>query len=335
MTGGRASIPALDGIRGLAALMVALSHMGNIGHFIEIRGTGQHGVMLFFVLSGFLMSWLYGNGQTGYSNWVGYGIRRIMRVYPLYLVVVMLAFLAHQLGLTFIYGNVDGNLLVDLALLRADYLIFWTIPVEMKFYLAFPVIAVVGGFFATGWNRVLFYTAILALMLMIYEVPDRTSLLRGVAFFGFGMLAGTLHHALRAQFGEAAWLRRAANAGLLAGLAGLVLTLPPMSAVTGWVNPMWYAPVIFGGLYGGLVLSAAHAGRLFSSLFANPVARFLGHISFAVYLIHLPVLNTVRHFGFTGVTAFVLDMIGIALLATLFHYLVEKPSRQLARRLSS
>lgn len=335
MTGSRTSIPALDGIRGLAALMVALSHMGNIGHFIEIRGTGQHGVMLFFVLSGFLMSWLYGNRQAGYSNWVGYGIRRVMRVYPLYLVVVILAFVAHQLGLSFIYGAVDLDLMTNLALLRADYLIFWTIPVEMKFYLAFPVIAVVGGLFATGWNRVLYYTAILALMLVIYDVPDRTSLLRGVAFFGFGMLAGTLHHALRAQFGAAAWLRRAANVGLLAGLAGLVLTLPPLSAVTGWVNPMWYAPVIFGGLYSLIILSAAHAGRLFSSLFANPAARFLGHISFALYLLHLPVLNTVRHFGFSGVTAFVLDMIGMVLLATLFHYLVEKPSRRLARRLSA
>lgn len=92
MNRGRESIDALDGIRGMAALMVAFSHMGNVGHFIEIRGTGQHGVMLFFVLSGFLMSWLYGTGDGSNSNWIRYSLRRVLRVYPLYFVVIFLDF---------------------------------------------------------------------------------------------------------------------------------------------------------------------------------------------------------------------------------------------------
>lgn len=204
----------------------------------------------------------------------------------------------------------------------------------MKFYLAFPLIAVLGLLFPAGWNRVLFYFGVLCLMLMIYSVPDRTSVLRGVAFFGFGMFAGMLHHALKDQFASTAWLRWMANAGLIVTLIGLFVTLPHMSAITGWTNPMWYAPVLFGSLYAGLILSAAHAGPVLVYLFSNRISRFLGAISFAVYLLHIPVLNTVTHFGITGIMAFCLDVVGILFLATVFHYAVEKPARQLAYRYS-
>lgn len=327
------TIAPLDGIRGLAALLVAFSHMGNIGHFYEITGTGQHGVMLFFVLSGFLMSWLYGEGE-GSTDWRVYAIRRVMRVYPLYFAVILLAFLAHQSGLSFIYGPVDFFLFLDLAFLQADYLIFWTIPVEMKFYLVFPIFAFIVSLFARGWFRVGGYAAVLLFCLSINVLEERTALVYGIAFFGFGMLAGEIHRQLTIRYANADWLRWVANAGLVAGLIGLFLTLPPATQWTGWVNPMWYGPLIFGSIYAGLILSAANAGPVLASLFGNPAARYLGHISFAIYLLHLPVINTVRHFGLSGAPAFVIDLVGILLIASLFHFAIERPARNLGYRWS-
>src|SRR5205807_602634 len=76
-------IPALDGLRGLAILLVMGYHFGQdadgggtaLGPFLSrVFGVGYHGVDLFFVLSGFLI--------TGYFR--NFYIRRILRIFPLY-----------------------------------------------------------------------------------------------------------------------------------------------------------------------------------------------------------------------------------------------------------
>src|SRR5689334_8310742 len=76
------TIPALDGIRAISVLLVILSHLG-IGW-----ASGAHGVMAFFVLSGFLITWLLlkENTQTGSVSLKMFYVRRALRIFPAFYV---------------------------------------------------------------------------------------------------------------------------------------------------------------------------------------------------------------------------------------------------------
>ena len=88
-------IAALDGLRGLAAIVVIVSHFTNgsglfggaFGH-----GAGQIGVMLFFCLSGFLMSHLYLDRPFNLDCLAEFTRRRLARIAPLYILVVLVSY---------------------------------------------------------------------------------------------------------------------------------------------------------------------------------------------------------------------------------------------------
>jgi peptidoglycan/LPS O-acetylase OafA/YrhL len=64
-------IRKLNTLRGLAALIVVISHFSNATNWLSGRlgkGAGQFGVMLFFILSGFLMSYLYMSKESSATN---------------------------------------------------------------------------------------------------------------------------------------------------------------------------------------------------------------------------------------------------------------------------
>src|ERR1700726_3367243 len=83
--------PELDGLRGLAAYLVVLSHVSNKSNLWDTlfgAGGGQIGVMLFFVLSGYLMGVLYLDRPFTFAEVRAYVVRRIGRVLPLFYLVV-------------------------------------------------------------------------------------------------------------------------------------------------------------------------------------------------------------------------------------------------------
>ena len=92
----RAEVRALTGLRGVAALLVALYHINpNLiaptaaGRFV---GKGYLWVDLFFVLSGFLLAMNYASRFAGgwkLGAWLDFLLHRIARIYPLYLVLVV------------------------------------------------------------------------------------------------------------------------------------------------------------------------------------------------------------------------------------------------------
>src|SRR5262245_2640690 len=87
----RFQMDSLDGLRGFAALIVVFSHTSNKGWFLapflDLRGIGKSGVILFFLLSSFLLTLpLLRNGKEVLSRPVmsHYWQRRFFRIYPLY-----------------------------------------------------------------------------------------------------------------------------------------------------------------------------------------------------------------------------------------------------------
>jgi peptidoglycan/LPS O-acetylase OafA/YrhL len=137
-------IPALDGLRGMAALMVVVSHVSNstgLWGGLLGNGGGQVGVMIFFVLSGYLIGALYLDQPFTVANVWEYAVRRVARVVPAFYAVLSLALILLAVsGLTgwnlTIYPITLEQSVPHYALLSGIG-VFWTIPVEMHFYAVF------------------------------------------------------------------------------------------------------------------------------------------------------------------------------------------------------
>src|SRR4051794_5429749 len=87
------NVPTLDGVRGLAVLIVLLSHCGVPG----MRGQGGLGVLLFFVLSGYVLSIpVVKNPPLAYSPAfiARFAVNRILRIYPAFVVAVAVVWLS-------------------------------------------------------------------------------------------------------------------------------------------------------------------------------------------------------------------------------------------------
>lgn len=124
------AISGLDGIRGLAILFVLGAH----SNFIS-AGFGATGVWLFFVLSGYILSYklLLSFQNTRFiSESISFFIIRIFRILPIYYFVLFIY--------TIVIWNNNFKLFQMHILFEQAIWLFWTIKTEMLFYLFLPII---------------------------------------------------------------------------------------------------------------------------------------------------------------------------------------------------
>lgn len=339
MSTPRADIPVLNGVRGLAVLVVFLSHASNIyfGGAITGWGGGQLGVMLFFVLSGFLMAHLY-MGRTASAGEVRrFAVNRLARIYPMFAIVVLCCYAVFHLHLP-LYAYPIRNLrevLLHLGFVHG-YEVLWTIGPEVIFY---------GLFVMAWWLRGrseaamwAFLSALLALAWIPLQGITGNSLLQlhdKLPYF----LAGTLMGMRSGDLLAAAEQRsRWAQWGFWAALAIFVLGFPRLLAHVGpvphhlagdpWPHPWGYPFYLFATV--GLFVSAVLARP---RLLTHPLAQFAGRISYSFYLLHFMVLKNLqpllpthplRAIGLAGVIT-----VGLSWLC---FRLVETPARRALRR---
>lgn len=194
-------IAGFDGIRALAVICVVLQHLGVWGHaadagFVTQRVlpllSGTTAVQAFFILSGFLITILLIKEKrtTGKISIAAFMLRRSLRIFPLYLLVCILATLA----LVFLNGQMPGRALAYAFLYvynfvpGADYVPLlghtWSLAVEEHFYLIWPFV------FAFGF------------------VHRRRGLLLGLCAFVLGSLllhAVLIRQAFAADYAIARW----------------------------------------------------------------------------------------------------------------------------------
>ena len=308
----RSRIPALDGLRGIAVLLVLLAHSSNVQMFLlrrgeyglDFRGCGRAGVFLFFVLSAFLLTSQAlergGSELTRPATWGRYLLRRVLRVYPAYLMCLLL------------YMGLEGWSLqrvgAHLSTFRAE-LHFWTVPVELHFYLVLPLIllVIVPALRRLGERLLFLLLLVAAVGLRLLQPPDYGSrapdfevrLLPFMPVFLTGCAAAVLHHGWSRLPEE----RRARRAPLL-----------DMAAVAAMVALSLHAPAVlslfteesvdlhrfhlefdrFGVLWGILILGLLHGtGRLRAPLESRAL-RWVGVTSFSTYLLHRLVLERVE-----------------------------------------
>jgi peptidoglycan/LPS O-acetylase OafA/YrhL len=158
-------MPGLDGVRGIAVLLVVASHFLVVGDnldeshpFGRLLLSGHLGVELFFVLSGFLITAILmrAKGREGYFR--AFYMRRLLRIFPLYYLVLALAFLSvpwlspgdaerlRGVDSPWWFWGYASNLGVAF---KGDWLAspqwfglrhFWSLAVEEQFYLVWPMV---------------------------------------------------------------------------------------------------------------------------------------------------------------------------------------------------
>lgn len=350
---GAAHIDALTSLRFFAALYVLLLHSGSSaimsavslpGFFQRFLANGYLGVNFFFVLSGFILAHVYQGRLEGpyfsAATW-RYGVARFARVYPVYLLALVLTIAASP-------GILGWHRLPQLALLQcwlppvyADNSLndngpAWTLSVELFFYLSFPfilkraerlrtrtILAVVVALFAAmvefrlptmgtgregfaGMNPWMFYVP-----LPLLRTPE----------FIYGLLLGIVHR--RAVVASLPWTVYAAIATTLVALC--VTTAP-------WVASA--ATICFGAL---ILLVAVNLPQ---TALARPLGSralvLLGGASYAVYLLQQPVHMWLWILaGNQSVVARLAYAPSLVLLSVVVFLYYETPLRELLRRVIS
>lgn len=161
--------PNINGLRFIAALLVIIHHTEQIKDILGlsnywstpiIRSIGGLGVLLFFVLSGFLITFLLLDEEstTGTISIKKFYIRRILRIWPLYYLILILGFFVYPHIPFLQMGDLGDNIFVEfktkfllflfilpnLALSRYSPIPYisqsWSIGVEEQFYLVWPLL---------------------------------------------------------------------------------------------------------------------------------------------------------------------------------------------------
>lgn len=345
------SIPSLDGLRAVAIIVVFLSHWqeaAGVPRFIP----GNFGVTLFFFLSGYLITTLMRVEveRTGALSIRLFYLRRALRIFPTCYLV---------LGAAALYGWFRGSSdpwflvgqavhLTNFQIIRhgweapiAPYTdVFWSLAVEEHFYLAFPALFVL----MTRWmplgrmaNVLLIVCALVFLWrcLLVFGFgahPDRTYLGTDTRIDSilFGcVLALRGNPALDSTaIGETAWKR------YLLPLAVAVLLVSQLVGGRTFRETFGYS--IQGlCLFVVFVVAVRYPGWGVMRVLNWSVMRWIGLLSFAIYLVHPAMLAAAvslvgRSFVEVGAVATVLTLGASALL----YYGVERPMAGLRRRFS-
>ena len=365
------AFPALDGMRALAATAVLLTHVafwtGDYTPDLQGRIFARFdvGVPIFFVLSGFLLSrplFLAAREGRPAPRTAAYLWRRALRILPAYWLTVGAALLLlpqndgagpgtwlRQLTLTQIYG---------VGHLREGLSHTWSLSTELAFYLALPL---VGGTLVRlarvrpeRPTRVLVALAVLTVLALAWIAWIRsTDLLSGGApdlwlpsfggWFAAGMLLAVLSVADRDwrpvrianELGNSlatCWTAAGALFWMATSPIAGPTTLDPPTAPEAVLKNVLYLgvaallvlPLVFGDQREGWV----------RPLLASPPARYLGEISYGLFLVHVVVLA--GGYALLGLPQFTGDLPTVATVtwlmsvgvAAAIYRLVERPVRR-------
>jgi peptidoglycan/LPS O-acetylase OafA/YrhL len=308
-------------------------------HHTGLLALGHHGVSLFFALSGFLITTLLLREQveTGAISLRDFYIRRTLRIFPLYYAVVLLyVILVLRFDRTSVAGTeffsnlpyfltYTSNLFVIATGPRVIFYFAWSLATEEQFYLFWPWIV--------RWARVWYVppmvmAGLLALRLGLEwggasgnTLPLRMAMSIAPPICLGCLLAYALHRPKSFALVERV-LGRPWSGALTAGatFAALALGLPEIVfylAMAAWVGSCAVAP-----------------GSWLAPLLAHPVVRYIGTISYGMYLLHMIAMNAARRIVTQDAAVFALALVFSVALASVSYRLFERRFLLLKARFS-
>jgi peptidoglycan/LPS O-acetylase OafA/YrhL len=330
-------IPQLDGLRAFAALIVVGSHTGQIGlPLIFPSLTGGFGVLLFFMLSGFLMGYLYLHKPLDAPSVAHYVAARVARIAPIYLVAVTLAYIASSvLGPQFVY-YIDGRAFLRLLTFSGSSHVFWSIPPEVQFYVAFAVFwfAVRRGYVGLAVPAVILLAGVMMLFRPIFpgiSLPSHFHI-----FFSGVALAVMVRSGLTDMI--SAKLAAIIQAVSIIALLMASLRLWPSKEFIesiGWDdNAVVYGNFGLVVCFGAFLLASTVPNRFGAAIFANKPMRRIGGYSFSLYLLHEPILAGTGYLASDYLPGGIVIILGVCLslaVAALSFHWFERPVQDALR----
>lgn len=350
-------IPALDHLRGFAALLVLFFHGSHfIAHkiiyatpydpanwfrasnpFSALVIEGHTAVSLFFVLSGFVFTVGSLHKQLKFS---GFFRNRFLRTYPLFLFFLVL-------GIVFNFQNFNFLALLQSVFFLANSetainggaftFVFWSIAVEWHFYLVFPLLLLAVQ--RKGWQVLpaLIVLFILIRVIAYYQGADMRdisywSIIGRIDQFLIGMLAGIFYTKKFTESSRFDWW-------------GIVATVFVFTAIFlfnqvgggGLNNSVWiYWTTVEGLAWASFVLGYLSLSKHYPSVINKGLVG-LGTVSYSIYLVHYVILDffmqrnwdtliTVENaLGTAVINVLVIIMPIVIAVSALTYYGIERP----------
>ena len=313
------TIPSLDGLRGISALSVALAHAWGLRRWIP----ADYAVVLFFEISGLLITWLLLNEQdrTGSIDRLSFMKRRTLRLFPAFYTCWLLSWLIPDVPgrwWSFFYMMDFYNAIYAVPGTAVNILgMAWSLGIEEKYYLIWPSVL-------KRFKRETLLKALLVLFVLVQ-----------------------VYHAIIFELGHVMWAAwgfdTRVDSILLGSSMALAIKLgwlPPPVLLRPWClwtclglvmllsGTVWVHRLSFGVLIAAYPLAIilmsviAHPPRVLN----NGVASFFGKISYSLYLLNGLVAYFVERLSFAhDAVRVAITLIGAILAATLSYYLIEKP----------
>jgi peptidoglycan/LPS O-acetylase OafA/YrhL len=329
-----AHIPALDGLRGVAILMVLFLHLAPFGHglpaptafvdkaFLHVAKTGWMGVDLFFVLSGFLITGILYDTKGSAHYFRQFYARRVLRIFPLYygalvifLIILPALFPEHR-----VLQNLRADAgwywsyLYNWKLAATGFLPssalghFWSLAVEEQFYLFWPLVV-----FWLSTRRLLIACVVAMVTALVCRMAlwmtGYVPLVNVWTPSAMDALAiGAFIAVVVRQPGGLSILRRWARPiAVVTGLPLAALFLGEAASLIPHRLLQTAGQTLIAVFFGAiLVLALTSSGNsAFGKAAANPILRFFGKYSYAMYVFHHPLLwfnpNSLLKVNFRGI----------------------------------
>jgi peptidoglycan/LPS O-acetylase OafA/YrhL len=321
-------VPQIDGLRALGMLMVYLFHVREFtgatqckwqpallgGHTDLLRCVGSfgNGVDLFMVISGFCLFWpLCSPGAIERWDLAQYFRRRVRRIVPPYyaaigytiLVPVLLVALYRLLGRPANWQPIPGawQLFTHFLFIHALFPstwngitgAFWSLSLEAQFYVLFPLAVFAYRRFGAKaiWYTILASVAFRVVVSLAGSSANMIPFILALSSpgrwmeFGFGML--TALYVSRHSLGKDHLASPAAGTLQIvaaAAIYAIATFLPSMSRYSSM--PLY--EVLLSVAFSLLIIALSTSHTPLARLFTNPVANWLGGISYSLYLLHQP-----------------------------------------------
>ncbi|TCI04449.1 acyltransferase [Corallincola luteus] len=308
----RFQVDALDGLRGIAVLLVIFSHTSNAGQrlasWLDFSGIGKSGVFLFFMLSAFLLTYPFiASEAKSLSRFklANYFVRRFCRIYPLYFLYLLAAVISTALIAWWLEPDKPFGIPLSMdwvgmwrhLTLQEGKGVTWSIAVEFQFYFVLPIVVAV---WVLAFNKrlgpcaLVIGVAIAGCYLLwppAETVGNDVRLGPYLSVFLLGSLLALCHYHWR----RTEWCQSFIAQWLLEGAAviAVMLAVATIPAFYNWLfgqavprNYFHHAFIPYALIWGGLLFGVLNGrGYLRRILEWHPL-RVMGFISFSAYLIH-------------------------------------------------
>lgn len=325
--------PDIQILRGLSILIVLLYHL-NVTAF----QSGYLGVDIFFVISGFLMGKLYAD-IASIKDTITFYKKRLNRILPAYYVTLFITLIAaaflvlphefkdisrHGIFSFLLAPNVGfwGDASYFESRFFKPFLNFWSLGVEIHFYLIFPLVAFV--FRRVVWLVLIGAIGSLILCYLIADISPKTSFfMMPLRFWEF--MAGFLVAKIEIR-NVKRWMSSLA-------LLALIITIGLSTLSFSQSDHLKYAAPLVTLL--SLIILLMQLPSQISESIVGKTLQTLGKYSYSIYLVHFPIIALVLYQPYSGLnlnpetmtdTALILSLT-VATSIVMFH-IVETPFRK-------